>query len=169
MDEAVPAEIRLARLDECEGIAALLDEAFREHRPEYTTGAYAATTPTAETLRGRFDEGPVWVALRGGEIVGTVAAVIREGSLYVRSMAVLPTARGGRIGTRLLDRAEEYARVHGITRLYLSTTPFLHRAISLYRSYGFGFNGEEPDLHGTPLRVMEKWLLTAEEPKHDEG
>jgi GNAT superfamily N-acetyltransferase len=161
-------EIRLATLDECEDIGALLDTAFREHRPEYTPGAYAATTPTAETLRARFHEGPVWVALRREEIVGTVAAVIREGSLYVRSMAVLPTARGGRIGARLLDRVEEYAREHGIRRLYLSTTPFLHRAISLYRSYGFQLNGEEPDLHGTPLLVMEKWLLTSGERQRDE-
>jgi GNAT superfamily N-acetyltransferase len=163
------AEIRLAALDECEKIAALLDRAFREHRPEYAPGAYAATTPTAETLRARFHEGPVWVAVLAGEIVGTVAAVIREGSLYVRSMAVLPTARGGRIGARLLDTAEEYAREHSITRLYLSTTPFLHRAISLYRSYGFQFNGETLDLHGTPLLVMEKWLFTSGERLRDEG
>jgi GNAT superfamily N-acetyltransferase len=167
--EPVPAEIRLSTLDECERIAALLDTAFREHRPEYTPGAYAATTPSAETLRDRFHEGPVWVALRGEEIVGTVAAVIREGSLYVRSMAVLPTERGGRIGARLLDMAEEYAREQGITRLYLSTTPFLHRAISLYRSYGFQLNGEESDLHGTPLLVMEKSLGTDREREHDEG
>jgi ribosomal protein S18 acetylase RimI-like enzyme len=74
-------------------------------------------------------------------------------------MAVLPTARGQRIGELLLLQIESYAGEQGHERLVLSTTPFLHRAIRLYENFGFRRNGEGPhDLFGTPLFTMEKFL-----------
>jgi enamine deaminase RidA (YjgF/YER057c/UK114 family) len=74
-------------------------------------------------------------------------------------MAVLPEARGGQVGARLSAVAEAYARVHGHTRLLLSTTPFLDRAIRLYEQLGMRRVAEGPDdLHGTPLFSMSKPL-----------
>lgn len=75
-------------------------------------------------------------------------------------MAVLPAARGHHLGQQLLDQVELYAREHGHNRLYLSTTPFLHRAIRLYESYGFWRTTAGPqDLFGTLLFSMEKLLI----------
>ena len=92
-----------------------------------------------------------------GEIIGTVSAVPDGKSLYVRSMAVLPVARGHHLGQQLLDQVELYAREQGHNRLYLSTTPFLHRAIRLYENHGFRRTTTGPqDLFGTPLFSMEK-------------
>ena len=138
-------------------VAAALREAFAEYRASYTAEAFAATTPAAEQVRGRMDEGPVWVALRDEVVVGTVSVVPRGESLYVRGMAVLPAARGLKVGETLLRQVEEFAAAHGHRRLYLSTTPFLSRAIRLYERAGFSQTGEGPhDLHGTPLFTMEK-------------
>jgi hypothetical protein len=39
-------------------------------------------------------EGPVWLALNGARVVGTVAAVLKQESAYIRSMAIAPNARG---------------------------------------------------------------------------
>jgi GNAT superfamily N-acetyltransferase len=104
-------------------------------------------------------EGPVWVAVRDGAVVGTVSVVPRGESLYLRGMAVLPAARGRGLGEALLSRVEEFAAAHGYERLWLSTTPFLSRAIRLYERAGFRRSDDGPhELFGTPLFTMEKAL-----------
>ena len=97
------------------------------------------------------------VALLGSEIVGTVGAVLTADHLYVRGMAVLPVARGKRAGDLLLEEIERFARLNNGSRLVLSTTPFLVRAIRLYQRHGFRRTGEGvQDLFGTPLFTMQK-------------
>lgn len=152
-------EVRSAVPAEADAIASVLLRAFIEYEPLYTPGGFAATTPAAERIRQRWDEGPVWVALAGGLVVGTVAAVPQQQALYVRSMAIVPEARGRGIGRLLLGRVEAFARAHGFARMTLTTTPFLHNAIALYERYGFQRSDRGPiDLHGTPLFEMEKSL-----------
>jgi putative acetyltransferase len=95
-------------------------------------------------------------------IVGTVAAVAKGERLYIRSMAVLPSARGHGIGKALLEQIEKFATEQGFQRLYLSTTPFLLSAIRLYESFGFDRTSEGPhELFGTPLFTMEKKIAAA--------
>jgi GNAT superfamily N-acetyltransferase len=152
--------VRLAFPTDIPAIASVLLQSFAEYESLYTTRGFAATTPTAEEITARWHEGPIWVSLLNGEIIGTVSAVLNGDSLYVRSMAVLPTARGHRLGKLLLEHIELYAREQGRNRLYLSTTPFLHRAIRLYENHGFRRTTAGPqDLFGTPLFSMEKLLI----------
>ena len=104
-------------------------------------------------------EGPVWIALQGGAIVGTVSVVPQGEELYVRGMAVLPASRGLQLGELLLKEVESFALAHDYTRLKLSTTPFLLRAIRLYERRGFRRISEGPHhLFGTPLFTMVKDL-----------
>ena len=104
-------------------------------------------------------EGPIWIALRDNTVVGTGSVVLRGEELYIRGMAVLPSARGLRLGELLLKQAEDFASAHNSKRLILSTTPFLLRAIRLYERAGFKRTGEGPhDLFGTPLFTMVKDL-----------
>jgi ribosomal protein S18 acetylase RimI-like enzyme len=139
-------------------ISSVLLEAFRLYLPQYTPAGFAATTPSPSEVLRRMEEGPVWLAMIESDIVGTVSAVLRgERALYIRGMAVLPQARGQGIGNLLFELIYEYAKEHGCTKLVLSTTPFLDRAIRLYEKLGFVRTGEGPhDLHGTPLFTMEK-------------
>jgi GNAT superfamily N-acetyltransferase len=135
----------------------LLYESFVEFEPRYTTGGFTATTPGAGQILVRMSEGPVWVAARGGELVGTVSAVLKDASAYIRGMAVVPAARGSGAGSKLLQQVESWAAGEGCERLFLSTTPFLDAAIRLYEKSGFRRTGENPhDLFGTPLFTMEK-------------
>ena len=151
--------IRRALIAEAAAIATLLREAFLEFEPLYTASAFAATTPTPDQNRARWHEGPVWVALQNQDLVGTVAAVPKSAGLYVRSMAVLPSARGQRIAWRLLREIENFAVTNHHTCLFLSTTPFLTSAIRLYENFGFQRNDQSPhDLLGTPLFTMMKQL-----------
>lgn len=152
-------EIRRASPVDAEAIASVLLESFREFEPLYTAGGFAATTPSREEVLDRMEEGPIWIALDEGKIVGTASVVPKEGELYVRGMAVRPSSRGRGCGWRLLELIEDHARQGGFRRLFLSTTPFLDSAIRLYERHGFHRTDEGPhDLHGTPLFTMEKQL-----------
>ncbi len=151
--------VRPANPDEAGAIAAVLRESFVEYERLYTREAFEATTPSAEGIRNRWSEGPVWVAEQGGAIVGTVAAVPRVDRLYVRSMAIVPVARGRGLGRLLLQHVERFAAERDMRRLTLSTTPFLSRAIRLYEQLGFEPTDDGPaTLFGTPLLTMEKSL-----------
>ena len=157
MSTAGEIQIREAGPGDAEAVARVLYEAFVEFRVLYTDGGFAATTPNAEEIRIRMAEGPVWLGLRDDTAMGTVAAVVKGSRLYMRGMAVLPSARGLGIAARLLEQVEERARREGCGSVFLSTTPFLSGAIRLYERAGFRRSGEGPfELGGTPLFTMEK-------------
>ena len=138
-------------------IAAVLRQAFAEFEPKYTAAAFAATTPDVAMVLERLREGPVWVAVHDDQIVGTVAVVSREQECYIRGMGVLPGARARGAGRQLLAAVEAFALESGAERMFLSTTPFLHRAIQLYERNGFRRTPQGPhDLWGTPLFTMVK-------------
>jgi putative acetyltransferase len=155
--------IRMAGASETAAIASVLFQSFAEHRASYTAAAFAATTPTADGIRRRLHEGPVWVACHHDAIVGTVSAVSRGDVCYIRSMAILPAARGRGIGRLLLQHVEQFAAAQGCTSLLLSTTPFLTRAIRLYEQVGFRRTNDGPhDLFGTALFTMVKPIARVE-------
>ena len=125
-------QIRLAANEDAEKIANVLLRSFDEYRSSYTSPAFDATTPCATTVLARLQEGPIWVAEREGDVLGTVSAVRREDS----------------------------TREASCRRVFLSTTPFLDRAIRLYEHRGVRRIDDGPhDLLGTPLFTMEKWLV----------
>jgi len=155
--------IRLEQASEVTAIASVILQSFAEYQATYTPAAFAATTPTADAIRRRLDEGPVWVACHQGAVVGTVSAVPRGAACYIRSMAILPSARGRGIGRLLLQHVEDFAAAHGHTYLLLSTTPFLARAIRLYQQVGFLRSSDGPhELFGTALFTMVKPLARRE-------
>ena len=160
MDQASPSvQIRMAVAEDASSIASVLREAFIEYEPLYTPEGFTATTPATAQVLDRIEEGPVWVVFDNDAIIGTVSVVPKEESLYVRGMAIVPAARGRKIGELLLRQVESFAAERGVKRLLLSTTPFLARAIQLYEHYGFKRSSRGPDhLFGTPLFSMEKIL-----------
>ena len=149
--------IRQANDADAEAIASVMLRAFSEYRHLYTAGGFSATAITPEEIVLRLRQGPILVALIDDEIVGTVSVVKKIDSLYIRGMAVVIEARGNRIGELLLEQIQAYAANEGCNRLFLSTTPFLDRAIRLYEKFGFTRIDAGPyDLFGTPLFTMEK-------------
>ena len=167
---STPIQIRPASAGDAPAIATLLRESFIEYESLYTAAGFAATAITPEQVIDRLSEGPVWLAMHGETIVGTASVVAKGDSLYIRGMAVHPAARGRHIGKLLLSHIEELARSEGFTRLFLSTTPFLNRAISLYQRFGFRRKNEGPeDLFGTPLFTMEKRLAAVSGQKEAEA
>jgi len=157
-------QLRRATVSDAPTIASILHQAFAEYKPLYTEQGYAATTPAADEIGARMSQGPVWVAMHRHQIVGTGSVVSKPEGVYLRSMAVIPSARGLEIGQLLLDEIQSFAITQGCVRLFLSTTPFLNRAIRLYEAFGFRRTNDAPhDLFGTPLFTMEKTISPAME------
>lgn len=162
-------QIRAASADDAVSIAGVLHAAFVEYEPQYTPAGFSATTLAAEGVLKRLSEGPIWVALQEGQVVGTVCAYLKASTCYMRGMAIVPAARGQRIGERLLEHVEQFAREQHAERLYLNTTPFLERAIRLYERYGFQRIEEGPlTLFGTPLFAMVKPLRARPQSAEDD-
>ncbi|MBO0781666.1 MAG: GNAT family N-acetyltransferase, partial [Ktedonobacteraceae bacterium] len=136
----------------------------------FTPEGFVATTPTHVQIQQRMSEGPIWAVFSENALIGTVSAVLKDETVYVRSMAVLPGARGLGLGALLLAQVEAFANEHGAERLFLSTTPFLTRGIRLYERAGFQRTSEGPDnLFGTPLFTMVKPLAPHDCSTHRSG
>lgn len=137
-------EIRLAVPGDEESIASLILEAFLPFKDEYTPGAFEYTAATAGTIRGRFAEGPMWLAMDGDDALGTVSGLPEEERYYIRSMAVSPNAQRRGVGQKLLEELEADARQRGYSKLYLYTTFVLPGAKLLYEKNGFYVLRETP-------------------------
>lgn len=129
---------------------------FVEYKPLYTPEGFDATAITPRQVAIRIAEGPVWISVSGDLICGTVSVIPKDDALYIRGMAVLPAARGQRIGELLLEHVERFATTGNFHRLILCTTPFLQQAIRLYEHFGFQRTAAPDDLFGTPLFSMAK-------------
>ena len=105
------SDIRIRRADfrDAPAIALLLAEAFSEYRPLYTPAGYEATVIANQQVINRIKEGPVWIAMWDELVAGTISVVPKGESLYIRGMAVAPSARGQRIGKMLLTHVEKFA------------------------------------------------------------
>ena len=156
------AEIRLATPDDAAAISALLFEAFSTARSGYTDEAFAEVTPSAKKVAARFEEGPQWVAMADGRMVGTVSVMPQPDHLYIRSVGVAPDARGLGIAKRLMMTVEDFARAEGFDRLFLYTTYFSQGAIELYEKLGYvrGRDTTAEEWFGTPGLAMDKKLGT---------
>src|SRR5207253_10980544 len=71
------------------------------------------TRRSSDLILKRWKEGPVWVAVQGGRLVGTIAAAAKRRALYIRSMAIVPRARRQGIGKMLLEEVENFAKAAG--------------------------------------------------------
>jgi ribosomal protein S18 acetylase RimI-like enzyme len=130
-------EIRRAVPAEAEAISLLIREAFAPFESEYTAEAFEYTTPSADAIRPRFDEGPIWVAIDNDVMVGTVSGLRESDRFYIRSMAIKPTAQRLGVGQKLLETLEAFAFDAGYDTLYLYTTFVLPGAKRLYEKNGF--------------------------------
>lgn len=132
---------------------------FSEHRADYTGEAYESTVLDAARITDRLAEGPTWLAVRNGTILGTLSAVPRGDELYIRSLTVHPDTRGLGIGELLIVKATDWATDAGFARCRLETTPFLESSQRLYIRCGFTYDtAARADLHGTPLVAMVRTL-----------
>ena len=124
-----------------------------------TFEAYVAG-PLAEFVKKGSDRERLWIAERGGQLVGCVAIVEASPAVaQLRWYLVDPSARGAGLGKRLLREAVEFSRERGYESVILWTESALTAAAHLYRAAGFEKVEEKPGrMWGVDL-VEEKYQL----------
>lgn len=86
-----------------------------------------------------------WVAELDGERIGCVFCVAADDTTaQLRISLVHPSARGQRLGGRLVDECVSFARAAGYRRMKLWTNHPLVAARGTYMSRGFILEAEEP-------------------------
>lgn len=150
--------IRKARLEDAGEILECLAGAFAPYRVSCSPAGFADTVLTERTLRQRFREMTVLVAIDpSGEVIGTIAYQVAErGHGHVRGMAVGPAWQGSGVAKSLLDRAESDLRKLRCNIMTLGTTKPLQRAIRSYEKNGFHATGEMRVFFGMDLVSYRK-------------
>ena len=88
-----------------------------------------------------------WIIRRSDQAIGylvlTLGFSIEHGGRdgFIDDLYLIPAARGGGVGSAVLDFALEQARKFGIRTLHLEVDVANDRATLLYRSRGFAENG----------------------------
>jgi len=124
-------------------------------QPELDAGV-VLPLETATQLLERFADYPdytLYVAERGGDIVGTFALLVMHNlghlgapSAIVEDVAVAPTSQGQGIGKAMMQFALDLCRNKGCYKLMLSSNAKREHAHAFYESLGF-------ERHGFSFRV----------------
>jgi predicted GNAT family N-acyltransferase len=103
-----------------------------------------------------FEDTATHILLIDDEPIGTVRyRPASEDMIKVERMAVLPEARGRKLGFKLMEFVHDHAREHGYTRAKLGAQ--VH-AIDFYRKLGYTVSSDEFEDAGIPHVYMERTL-----------
>jgi GNAT superfamily N-acetyltransferase len=120
------------------------DERFEAHVARGVAG-FAHALGEARDDPHAPEPGRLWVAERGGEVVGTVALTDEGAGVgQLRWFLVAPDARGDGLGRALLQTLLEHARERGLTHVKLWTVHVLDSAARLYLELGFQCTERHP-------------------------
>jgi GNAT superfamily N-acetyltransferase len=144
---ATEITLHAARLSELDDLSRLLDEAYAEFRPHVPAPLWRAYLAEIVDVRSRLDGSELIVAERAGRRVGTVGFYPEAsrsalecwplGWASIRTLAVLPGARGEGVGAALVRECLARAREWGVVAVGLHTNPFMAEANRLYERLGF--------------------------------
>ena len=110
-----------------------------------------------------------WIAERDGANVGSVFLVqardemtqaVIEGVAQLRLLLVEPSARGMKLGERLVDECQRFARRNGYRKIMLWTNACLFAARGIYAKQGYVLVKSEPHHNFGHDLVGEIWELT---------
>jgi ribosomal protein S18 acetylase RimI-like enzyme len=144
---AIEIGLRDARRDELDGLSRLLEEVYGDFQPHFPGDLWQAYLGEIVDVRSRLGGSEVIVAETAGRLVGTVgfypeasrSALERwpVGWASIRTLAVLPDARGKGVGEALARECLRRARERGAPAVGLHTNPFMAAANRLYERLGF--------------------------------
>jgi ribosomal protein S18 acetylase RimI-like enzyme len=145
--------LRRASPADAEGIARLVDDAYRPYVERIGMLPGPMTDDHAEVIRER----QVTVAERGETLVGVLVAGADPDGFFIHNVAVHPDHQGTGVGRRLLGLAEEQAREAGFDEIRLYTHERLTESRALYERIGYAEYERRP-LEGFSLVFLRKGL-----------
>ncbi|AKU91958.1 GNAT family N-acetyltransferase [Vulgatibacter incomptus] len=144
-----PFEIEIRRLRGDDSLANLTVLLNRAYRSLADMGLhFVAATQDERRTRERVRNGMCFLAMAGGEPVGTLTYyppsatygsrwLDRPEVASVKQFAVAPAHQGKGIGNRLLETAESTARISGATELALDTAQRATHLVAYYGRHGY--------------------------------
>jgi ribosomal protein S18 acetylase RimI-like enzyme len=107
---------------------------------------------TTEHTAPSFDKKRInWLAYDDEKIIGALTADILWDWIYVDELWVDATQRGGGLGKRLMDKAENYAATQRLTGLWLWTQSW--QAAEFYKHLGYEEFARFPDFPKGHFRI----------------
>jgi len=125
--------IRLARKEDGERLAAIVDDAYALYIPRIG----GKPGPMLEDYADLAAQGLAHVWVDEGLILGLIVLLDGEGYLLLDNIAVAPEAQGKGIGRRLMAFVEAEALRRGYMELRLYTNERMTENLSLYPKLGF--------------------------------
>jgi ATP diphosphatase len=137
-------------------VTAINREAYAEYEP--VLGGLPA--PATECYGPRLRDGQVWLL----DDAGALVIERHPDHAMIYSVALRPSRRGERLGTKLLDAAERLTASWGLPELRLYTHARMTRNIAIYTRRGFRetSRGPHPTRPGFTVVNMAKPIATAE-------
>jgi ribosomal protein S18 acetylase RimI-like enzyme len=99
-------------------------------------------------LPAELERGDIYVALEADRVVGVVRTEPSDDGLFIDQIGVDPTRQGAGVGSWLLGRIEEVARLSGARGMSLYTAEMMEHLVRLYRRHGFEIVRRGPPDHG---------------------
>lgn len=131
--------VRLAKLADIPAILSIIRAAFRKYADMLgLDGQVSALRETEADIERDLAEKTVLVAVRDGEIVGSVRyQMVSEDMAYLTRFAVDPNVHNSGIGKLLLAAVDEYAGKQGAKVIALHTASKMTPLVRMY--YGMGY------------------------------
>lgn len=117
---------------------------------------------------GDFEFAPLWLVARdeAGALCGGLVGEVYLGWLFVDSLWVAEHARGGGVGSSLLQRAEAQALAMGAHSVFLDT--FQWQAEPFYARHGYQVFGRLDDFPLGQARMFMRKTLTVANPRRSD-
>lgn len=140
--------VEIATPADIPALSELLSTLFSQER-EFTPNPQAQSRGLSQII-GNPETGAVFLARRGGQVVGmvsilfTISTALGGRAALLEDMVVSPHCRGAGVGTRLLTHAIAFAREQGCKRVTLLTDGENVMAQRFYEKHGFVMSGMIP-------------------------
>jgi len=145
--------ITKAQIDDLEAILALQYAAYQSEAEILGDYAIQPLRQTLGELVEEYKKSVVLKAALGNEIIGSVRAYAKGGTVYIGKLMVRPDHQGAGLGTRLLAEIEKR---FDCDRFELFTSCKSERNLHLYKKSGYIRFREETDGSGVKFAYLEK-------------
>lgn len=156
--------IRRANLSEVDTIKEIITEAYEPIRKQLSRMPGALQEGLAKISR-HIQMGDQYVALIGDQVIGTMRARIAGNVGVISRVAVRSSFRGRRIGSMLVEYAENLMSHMGASVIEIEVYGAVEMQLSFYEKIGYHETGRLMRL-GEEIVVMQKELV--ESPMEDE-
>ena len=164
--------ILIAEEKDIHSLVALMDSAYRGENSKqgWTSEAdlFIGNKRTDETTVADFIKKPGAVFLKylnkEGKLDGCVLLNKKDTRIYLGMFSVSPSAQGKGIGKKLLAAADDYAREHNCTSIFMTVITVREELIAWYERNGYQKTGKllpfpVDERYGIPTQPLEMLVL----------